>query len=348
VDSPALDLPAKFTRPVFLSAGHEDLSALLSDLVEQGEKGGATLDIEFAHDIIDQKDGSGAVDVRQVFRLGDLQGDGQGPFLAFATILGSGSVLDGQAEIITMGADKGGAECEFAPGRLGEFNGEVGFYGWEIVEGELFETAGDAAEGLTGKRCKARDQIVSEADDFRAGGDELAGESFECSWIMLALFEQGVAGAQGAHITLEQGQVGGVGLGQKQVEKPASAWGGPFDELQVLGAEYHCAEDAPEIAQASHGLLVEGQAAFGCGPIDPNVMLDVGDHGGIDEVSTLTFPHEVRTAHASEGAESGDKINGLEQVGLALCVVSKQEMKARRKNRIEPRIIPEITQSQSA
>ena len=60
-----------------------------------------------------------------------------------------------------------------------------------------------------------------------------------------------------------------MGLGQQQIDESG---GGPgtraFDELQVFGAKNHDAQDAKVIGEFADGLLVEAEFAFGCGPIN--------------------------------------------------------------------------------
>jgi hypothetical protein len=124
VDAGGADVPAdqsagEFAGPVFLGTGHENLASGVIGSIEERHETGASAGIEFAHDIIDEEDGRGTEEAGEVFGLGHFQGDGQGPFLAFAGEMGGGLVVEVQLEIIPVGADECGFEEAFAGGDLG-------------------------------------------------------------------------------------------------------------------------------------------------------------------------------------------------------------------------------------
>ncbi len=69
-------------------------------------------------------------------------------------------------------------------------------------------------------------------------------------------------------------------------------------------------------------------------------------HGGADKVAFLPVADHLRAAHAAEGAQSGQQINGLQEVGLALGVVPQQQVEAGWKIRVQPRVIAEVAKPQ--
>ena len=58
------------------------------------------------------------------------------------------------------------------------------------------------------------------------------------------------------------------------------------------------------------------------------------------------MPDHLRAADAAERAQRGHEINRFEDVRLALRVVAEQQMEARRKIRVQPRVIAEVPESQ--
>jgi len=65
-----------------------------------------------------------------------------------------------------------------------------------------------------------------------------------------------------------------------------------------------------------------------------------------DKVTGAPVANHLGAADAAKGAQRGHEINGLENVGLALSVVSQEQMKAGRKIEIQPRVIAEVTEAQ--
>ena len=143
---------AEFAGPVFFGAGHEDLAAAAAGLLEEGEEAAAAFDIEFAHDVINEEDGRGAVDAGEEFGLGHFEGDGEGAFLAFAAKLGGGFLVLQELKVFAMGADEGGAEAAFPGAGLGEFDGEIVFDTGQIINAEFLGIIRDATVGEAGER----------------------------------------------------------------------------------------------------------------------------------------------------------------------------------------------------
>jgi hypothetical protein len=65
-----------------------------------------------------------------------------------------------------------------------------------------------------------------------------------------------------------------------------------------------------------------------------------------DEIALLPVPDHLRAADAAERAQRGHEINRFEDVRLALRVVAEQQMEARRKVGVQPRVIAEVPESQ--
>ena len=229
------------------------------------------------------------------------------------------------------------------------------------------------------------------------------------------VFEQRVASADGAHVTLEQRQVGRLGLGEQQIEEPPAGARGALDQLQILGAKHHGSQHAEIIAQAFDRLAVQRQFAFARRPVnfdfpfavagqncrlpaygraDLPVGLDArqrvptgflsarriglsgrgicdlrnlgllapalsalggGEGDGrncpaynraADKISLLSVPDHLRAADTAERAQRGHEIHRFEDVRLALRVVAEQQVEARRKVGVQPRVIAEVPESQ--
>src|SRR5258706_343211 len=124
--------------------------------------------------------------------------------------------------------------------------------------------------------------------------------------------------------SLPQREIGRICLREQQVEKPPPRAGRAFDQLQVLGAKDHRAQHAEIIGQLAHGPAIEVEAAFSAGPIHLRLVLPLADYFAADEIALLRVPNHLRAADAAKRAQRGDEINGLEDVGLALCVVAQQ------------------------
>ena len=90
---PALEGAAEFAGPVFLGASHEHLSAAGATSFKEREESLTALLVQFAHHIINQQDRRHAVDLGEMFGLSDLERDGDGTFLAFTGIIGSGTIV---------------------------------------------------------------------------------------------------------------------------------------------------------------------------------------------------------------------------------------------------------------
>src|SRR6185312_5979278 len=93
LDLPSLQRRAEFTWPVFLCARHEHLSAAFAGVLQQGNKSGAAVRVEFAHHVVNEQDRRRAMNAREVFGLRDFQRDGKRPLLAFAAKLRGRAVV---------------------------------------------------------------------------------------------------------------------------------------------------------------------------------------------------------------------------------------------------------------
>jgi len=52
----------------------------------------------------------------------------------------------------------------------------------------------------------------------------------------------------------------------------------------------------------------------------------------------------LRTAHSAKRTEGCQQINRLQHIGLSLSVATQQQMESRRKIRVQPLVIAEISQ----
>ncbi len=75
-------------------------------------------------------------------------------------------------------------------------------------------------------------------------------------------------------------------------------------------------------------------------------MLALADDRAAGEVALLPVPDHLRATDATERPQRGHEINRFEDVRLALRVVAEQQVEARRKIHVQPRVIAEVSQSQ--
>src|SRR5258705_11008080 len=131
-------------------------------------------------------------------------------------------------------------------------------------------------------------------------------------------------------------------LREQQIQETPPAASGAFDQLQIFGAKDHHSQDAQVIAQLAHRLAIETQAALLSRPIHFDFVLTLTDHPGADKVALLRVSDHLRSADASKRAHRREEINGFEDIGFSLRVVTKQQMKAGGKFCVESRVVAEI------
>jgi hypothetical protein len=337
---------AEFAGPVFFGAGHEDLAAGVVGAFEQGQQTAAAFHVEFAHDVVDQEDGRGAVETGEVFGLGHFQGDGERPFLAFAAVLGSGAVVQLELKLVAMWADERGAIGAFTGAGLGEFDGKIFFDARLVFEAKFLGIVGDPTIGEAGERRQLGNQFMPHANEVIAEFHQLRREAFECEFVHDALLEQSIARAECTGVTLQQRQISGMCLRQQQVNKAASRAGGSFDQLKVFGAEDDNANGAEVIGQFADRLVVQAEFALGIGPIHFDFVFTLPHDLAADEVAFLAVPNHLRAANTAERAQRGHQIDCFQDIGLALGVVAKQNLESWSEINVQPRVIAEVAKSE--
>lgn len=257
-----------------------------------------------------------------------------------------GLLVEQEGEFVAVRPDDGGAVGAFAVAGPGEFHGEIGLHAGLVFEAEFLGIVGNAAVGEAREGGDAGQEFAAGGDELVAEGDEFLGKTVEQGGVRSALFQQGIARAEGVSVALEEGQVGGLGLGEEQVEEAAAGAGGAFDKLQIFGAKHDGAQGAEVVGEAADGLGVQGDFPLGSGPIHFDFVRGVAHHGRADEVAFGRMADHLRTADAAKGTQGGEEVDGFEDVGFALGVVAQQEVEAGAEIRIEPRVIAEIAESQ--
>ena len=107
----------------------------------------AAVGVEFAHYVVDQQNGRGAVGGGEVLGLGEFEGDGEGAFLAFAGEIGGGFVVELEAQFIAVRAEEGGAKGALAFAHALEFGGKIFFDAGLVFDEQFFAFGGDAGVG---------------------------------------------------------------------------------------------------------------------------------------------------------------------------------------------------------
>jgi hypothetical protein len=157
-----------------------------------------------------------------------------------------------------------------------------------------------------------------------ADGDDFFGEAFEGVVVGSALFEERVPGTDGFGVALEQWKVGGLGLGEDEVDEAATTAGGAFDELGVFAAKNDGAKCANVVGEFADRLAVERKLALAGGPVDFDFVAGLGNDFGADEVAGLVVANHLRAPNAAKGAEGGEEVDGFEDIGFALGIVAKE------------------------
>jgi hypothetical protein len=62
-----------------------------------------------------------------------------------------------------------------------------------------------------------------------------------------------------------------------------------------------------------------------------------------NEKSGLAVAEHLRAGHAAKGAQRGEEIYSLEDIGFSLRVVPQKQMKARPELDVEPGVIPKVS-----
>ena len=141
--------------------------------------------------------------------------------------------------------------------------------------------------------------MVAELDDFD-------GETFQRGFVDGAAFKQCIAGAYGAGVVLQKGQVSGHGLGEEKIKEAPSAASGAFDELEILGGKGDGAECAEVIGELADGLIVEGEAAFVFAPVKFDGVGGGGDSAAAYEPAGLAVAYHRVAAHAAKAPQGGE------------------------------------------
>ena len=136
-------------------------------------------------------------------------------------------------------------------------------------------------------------------------------------------------------------------LGQEKIQEPAPDAGGAFDELEILRAEHDDAQHPQIIGELPHRPAIEADLSPFRRPIQFQEMIFASNNAGFGKIALLTVPGQLAAAGAAEGSQRGEEIEGFEEVGLALGVLSEQEMESRRKAGIQTRIVTEVAESES-
>src|SRR5947209_10594146 len=101
-----------------------------------------------------------------------------------------------------MRSHEGRSIAPFARMRLRQFHREISPYAWVILETQLLCLIGYAAIRPLCHRRKSWGQFASESNDLGSGCDQLTRETVERLWIKNWPFQQRVAGAQRARVSL--------------------------------------------------------------------------------------------------------------------------------------------------
>lgn len=137
-----------------------------------------------------------------------------------------------------------------------------------------------------------------------------------------------------------------MGLCQEQIQETASAAGRALDQLEIFGAEDDHSQGSQVIDEAADGLTIQAQFPLGGGPVHFDVAFAGGDDLAADEVGLLGMADHLSAAHATEGAQCGQEVDRLQNVGFALRIVSQQHLEAGSEVHVQPGVVAKIAQAQ--
>lgn len=217
--------------PIEVGGGDE----LLGGNGEGVEEGVASARVEFAEDIVEEEDGWVVVEGVEETGLGEFEGEGEGTLLTFGGEGGGGVVVEGDGEVIAVGADQGEAAARFFGGAGSEGIGEVGGGAWRVLEGEgLGGGAADVAVSGGGPGGEGADEFRAETGEGGAMFKEQTGKGGDLAGVGAILLEESIAGAEGFVIGEPGGAIGGKRLGPKEIEVPSATFAGSADEGEVV------------------------------------------------------------------------------------------------------------------
>ena len=160
--------------------------------------------VEFAHYVVDQENGRGAMGGGEVLGLGEFEGDSEGSFLAFAGEIGGGFVVELEAQFIAVRAEEGGAEGAFTLAHALEFGGKIFFDAGLVFDKQFFAIGGDTLMGGGDARGEFGQERVAVGHYFVAEFDHFVRETFERGFVAGPFFEQRIAGAHGSRVVLQK------------------------------------------------------------------------------------------------------------------------------------------------
>ena len=252
---------------------------------ECGEEGVAAAGVEFAEDVVEEEDGVAAGEGAEDGGLGEFEGEGDGALLAFAAEAVGWAGVDGEGEVVAVGACGGDAAAEFFVAETFELGWQIGFRAWEGSDGEEFGGRADGGVGGGGFRGEGGEELGAEGGEDGGGVGEDAGVGVDLPpWRGGVAAEEEVAGAEGGFAAAEGWAVFGEELGTEEVEVAAADFAGAGDEVAVGVAE---PDDEPAGGEVVSGFALggavdgEGTAVGTCGVAEFAVIEGAGDAEGI-------------------------------------------------------------------
>ncbi len=286
------------------------------------------------------------MNARQVFRLGHLQGNDHAPFLAFAAKLGGRPVIQQKLNLVSMRPHQRGAIGLLTATGLRQFDLKVLFHTRLIFNSQFLRPGRNPPVGKPRQGRKLRNQFPAIPNDLLPSQNQFPRESFQGNLIHNGTFQQCVAGAQRSSITLKQRQVPRMSLRQQKIQKTPSAPGGSFHQLEIFRAENHSPQCSKKISQPSNRSAVQAQAPFPRRPIHFDLVFPLPNHLSAHEVPLLGVANHLRAANSAKRSKRRHKVDGFQNVRLALGIVAQQQMKSGRKSHIQPAVIAEVSKSQ--
>ena len=133
---------------------------------------------------------------------------------------------------------------------------------------------------------------------------------------------------------------------QEKIQIAPSPASCAFDELEILGAEGYRSQCAEIIGKPLYELIVKLELAFAAAPVQFHIMRAGADNPSTHKPAGPAVAYHHGTTHTTKGAECGEQVQGFKNVGLALPVATKQQVKARPEVGVQPAVVSKIPQSQ--
>src|SRR6266404_3001918 len=124
--------------------------------------------------------------------------------------------------------DRGAIAALTLPG-LGQLDGKVLLHAGKVIQAQILGLICYSTICEPRERREFWNEFAPKTEQLLAHADEFAGKAIQSRGVDNRALQQSIARSQRACVALEQRQVGGMRLGQEQIQESSASPGGPFD-----------------------------------------------------------------------------------------------------------------------